>query len=111
MSLKKIYHIADVHIRNVKRHKEYRQVFEKMFDEILEIKFPENGYSLDVKTNSNGNYVVEVNEKYRKTIRKDMMNGYDRNNNLYKAGFAAGPCLVKDTMQLSSLFNKRFFNS
>jgi DNA repair exonuclease SbcCD ATPase subunit/3',5'-cyclic AMP phosphodiesterase CpdA len=34
MSLKKIYHIADVHIRNVKRHKEYRQVFEKMFVEI-----------------------------------------------------------------------------
>jgi len=34
MSLKTIYHIADVHIRNVKRHKEYRQVFEKMFEEI-----------------------------------------------------------------------------
>jgi DNA repair exonuclease SbcCD ATPase subunit len=34
MNLKKIYHIADVHIRNVKRHKEYRQVFEKMFEEI-----------------------------------------------------------------------------
>ena len=34
MRLKKIYHIADVHIRNVKRHKEYRQVFLKMFDEI-----------------------------------------------------------------------------
>jgi hypothetical protein len=34
MKLKKIYHIADVHIRNVKRHKEYRQVFEKMFEEI-----------------------------------------------------------------------------
>jgi DNA repair exonuclease SbcCD ATPase subunit len=34
MSLKKIYHIADVHIRNVKRHNEYRQVFNKMFDEI-----------------------------------------------------------------------------
>ena len=32
--LKTIYHIADVHIRNVKRHNEYRQVFEKMFDEI-----------------------------------------------------------------------------
>ena len=32
--LKTIYHIADVHIRNVKRHKEYRQVFEKMFVEI-----------------------------------------------------------------------------
>ena len=34
MKLKKIYHIADVHIRNVKRHKEYRQVFDKMFEEI-----------------------------------------------------------------------------
>ena len=34
MNLKKIYHIADVHIRNVKRHKEYRQVFEKMFEQI-----------------------------------------------------------------------------
>ena len=32
--LKKIYHIADIHIRNVKRHNEYRQVFIKMFDEI-----------------------------------------------------------------------------
>jgi DNA repair exonuclease SbcCD ATPase subunit len=32
--LKTIYHIADVHIRNVKRHKEYRQIFEKMFVEI-----------------------------------------------------------------------------
>ena len=34
MRLKRIYHIADVHIRNVKRHNEYRQVFEKMFEEI-----------------------------------------------------------------------------
>ena len=34
MNIKKIYHIADVHIRNVKRHKEYRLVFEKMFEEI-----------------------------------------------------------------------------
>ncbi len=32
--LKRIYHIADIHIRNVKRHKEFRQVFEKMFEEI-----------------------------------------------------------------------------
>jgi DNA repair exonuclease SbcCD nuclease subunit len=34
MKLKKIYHIADVHIRNLKRHAEYRLVFEKMFNEI-----------------------------------------------------------------------------
>jgi DNA repair exonuclease SbcCD ATPase subunit/3',5'-cyclic AMP phosphodiesterase CpdA len=34
MSLKRIYHIADIHIRNLKRHKEYRLVFDKMFEEI-----------------------------------------------------------------------------
>ena len=32
--LKRIYHIADIHIRNVKRHKEYREIFYQMFDEI-----------------------------------------------------------------------------
>jgi DNA repair exonuclease SbcCD ATPase subunit len=32
--LKTIYHIADIHIRNIKRHKEFRQVFYAMFDEI-----------------------------------------------------------------------------
>jgi DNA repair exonuclease SbcCD ATPase subunit len=34
MKLKRIYHIADIHIRNVKRHKEYRTIFEKLFEEI-----------------------------------------------------------------------------
>jgi DNA repair exonuclease SbcCD nuclease subunit len=28
----KIFHISDVHIRTLKRHKEYRQVFQRMFD-------------------------------------------------------------------------------
>jgi DNA repair exonuclease SbcCD ATPase subunit/DNA repair exonuclease SbcCD nuclease subunit len=32
--LKTIYHIADIHIRNIKRHKEFREVFYTMFDEI-----------------------------------------------------------------------------
>lgn len=30
----KIYHVADIHIRNVKRHHEYRIIFDKFFDEI-----------------------------------------------------------------------------
>ena len=29
-----IYHTADIHIRNVKRHKEYREVFERTYDAI-----------------------------------------------------------------------------
>ena len=31
----KVYHIADVHIRNLKRHKEYRDVFSHLYGYIL----------------------------------------------------------------------------
>ena len=29
--VEKILHVADIHIRNFKRHKEYRQVFRKLY--------------------------------------------------------------------------------
>jgi len=32
--LKTIYHIADIHIRNLKRHTEYREVFDRLFNDI-----------------------------------------------------------------------------
>jgi len=32
--LKTIWHCADLHIRNVRRHNEYREVFDKLYDEI-----------------------------------------------------------------------------
>ncbi|MBH90515.1 MAG: nucleotide sugar dehydrogenase [Candidatus Marinimicrobia bacterium] len=41
-------------------------------------------------------------------IRNIMQDGYERNLNLAKSGFTAGPCLLKDTMQLSSFFKKNF---
>lgn len=41
-------------------------------------------------------------------VRKIMRDGYERNLNLEKAGFTAGPCLLKDTMQLSSFYKKKF---
>ena len=34
-----------------------------------------------------------------------MRDNYERNENIPKAGFTAGPCLMKDTMQLSSFYN------
>tara|TARA_B100001059_G_scaffold51215_1_gene44714 strand:+ start:33043 stop:36195 length:3153 start_codon:yes stop_codon:yes gene_type:complete len=34
----KIYHIADVHVRNVKRHKEYRLVFKRLYSYIKKTK-------------------------------------------------------------------------
>ena len=30
----KIYHISDIHIRTLKRHREYREVFQNLFDYI-----------------------------------------------------------------------------
>lgn len=39
-----------------------------------------------------------------KKIRYLMMKGYERNLNLPSPGLTAGPCLLKDTMQLSSFF-------
>ena len=37
-----------------------------------------------------------------------MIDGYERNKNIPTAGFAAGPCLYKDTMQLNSFLKKSF---
>ena len=34
----KIYHIADVHVRNVKRHKEYKLVFKRLYSYIKKTK-------------------------------------------------------------------------
>ena len=34
----KIYHISDVHIRTLKRHREYREVFKNMFEYINQTK-------------------------------------------------------------------------
>ena len=41
-------------------------------------------------------------------IRKLMKDNYSRNENLPNAGFAAGPCLPKDTLQLSARYNHNF---
>ena len=37
-----------------------------------------------------------------------MKDGYKRNAHIPMSGFTAGPCLLKDTMQLSSFYNKNF---
>ncbi len=41
-------------------------------------------------------------------IRKNMIEGYERNKNIPKQGFTAGPCLLKDTMQLASYCKNNF---
>ena len=41
-------------------------------------------------------------------IRELMNDSYPRNAHIPMSGFTAGPCLLKDTMQLSSFFDKKF---
>ena len=41
-------------------------------------------------------------------LRKIMIDGYKRNKDLAYPGFTAGPCLLKDTMQLSSFLKGNF---
>ena len=41
-------------------------------------------------------------------IRNIMKDGYQRNAHIPMSGFTAGPCLLKDTMQLSSYYNLNF---
>lgn len=43
-----------------------------------------------------------------KKLRSNMIDGYDRNQSLPKAGFAAGPCLYKDTAQLNAYLKNSF---
>ena len=41
-------------------------------------------------------------------VRHAMVEGYERAAQLPSAGFAAGPCLLKDTMQISSFYQGGF---
>ena len=41
-------------------------------------------------------------------IRNFMKDNYKRNADIPLAGFTAGPCLLKDTMQLSAFYNHQF---
>jgi UDP-N-acetyl-D-mannosaminuronic acid dehydrogenase len=43
-----------------------------------------------------------------KNLRKNMRDGYERTFAMPSAGFASGPCLLKDTLQVSHFF-KNFF--
>ena len=54
-------------------------------------------------------YQISVNKGLDfNIIRRAMTEGYYRANDFPKSGFAAGPCLFKDTMQLASFSRQEF---
>jgi len=67
----KIYHIADVHVRNVKRHKEYQLVFKRLYSYIKKTKTNNSviyvaGDIVHAKTDMSPELVSLVSEFFRK---------------------------------------------
>jgi len=90
----------------------FKKICKKIiFTEILEaelVKLFSNAYRYIHFSISNQFYMIckKENLDFEK-IRKIMRDGYSRNTNIPKSGFSAGPCLLKDTMQLSSFYNHK----
>ena len=83
-----------------------------IFSSILEaelIKLFSNAYRYIHFSISNDFYKIchAFNINYE-NLRKKMIDGYERNTAIPRAGFTAGPCLLKDTMQLASFTKKKF---
>lgn len=103
--------------KNNKSKIESARLFKKIskkiiYTEIIEaelIKLFSNAYRYINFSISNQFYMICKNQgidffKIRKIMRDD----YKRNANIPMAGFTAGPCLLKDTMQLSSFYDHKF---
>ena len=103
--------------KNVKAKIESGKIFKKICKKIIYTKIMEaeliklfsNAYRYINFSISNQFYQICKNEglDFFK-VRNLMRDNYKRNANIPLAGFTAGPCLLKDTMQLSSSYNHRF---
>ena len=73
------------------------------------IKLFSNSYRYIMFSISNQFFKIcnDLNIDFEK-LRLNMIDGYERNSGIAKPGFTAGPCLLKDTMQLSSFLKSRF---
>ena len=103
--------------KNDKAKKESGKIFKKIckkiiYTEIIEaelIKLFSNAYRYINFSISNQFYLMskKLDIDFFK-LRNLMRDNYERNMSIPKAGFTAGPCLLKDTMQLSSYYNHKF---
>ena len=91
----------------------FRKVCKKIiFTKVIEaelVKLFSNAYRYINFSISNQFYMICENQDINFfKIRDIMRDGYVRNANIPISGFTAGPCLLKDTMQLSSFYNHKF---
>ncbi len=96
---------------------ESSKLFKKVCKKIIHTKVIEaelvklfsNAYRYINFSISNQFYMICQNQNINFfKIRDIMRDGYMRNANIPLSGFTAGPCLLKDTMQLSSFYNHKF---
>ena len=91
----------------------FKKICKKIiYTEVIEaelIKLFSNAYRYINFSISNQFYMICKNQNLDFfKIRNIMRDGYARNTNIPMSGFTAGPCLLKDTMQLSSFYNHKF---
>ena len=91
----------------------FRKVCKKIiYTKVIEaelIKLFSNAYRYINFSISNQFYMICQNQNLNFfKIRDIMKDGYLRNSSIPMSGFTAGPCLLKDTMQLSSFYNHKF---
>jgi len=91
----------------------FKKICKKIiYTEVLEaelVKLFSNAYRYINFSISNQFYMLCQNQDINFfKIRDIMKDGYMRNANIPMSGFTAGPCLLKDTMQLSSFYNHKF---
>ena len=73
------------------------------------VKLFSNAYRYINFAISNQFYMICQNQNLNfSKIRNIMREGYMRNADIPISGFTAGPCLLKDTMQLSSFYSHKF---
>ena len=103
--------------KNTKSKLESGKIFKKVCKKIIYTKIIEaeliklfsNAYRYINFSISNQFYMICQNHNLNFfKIRKIMRDDYKRNANIPMAGFTAGPCLLKDTIQLSSFYNHKF---
>ena len=117
-SLKELPHISQIVSGiNNKAKLESGKIFKKVCKKIINaeiaeaelIKLFSNAYRYINFSISNQFYMMCQNQGLNfNKVRNLMRDNYERNANIPKAGFTAGPCLMKDTMQLSSFYGHSF---
>ena len=103
--------------KNIKSRLESGKVFKKVCGKIIYTKIIEaeliklfsNAYRYINFSISNQFYMMCKSQGLDFFKIRDLMrDNYKRNTNIATAGFTSGPCLLKDSMQLSSFYNHKF---